>query len=77
MDRDKFEATLRVLKHRKPFLPFTLAMVNGDRLEVDFPEGLAIRDGIALYIGPGGVSVWFDHEGVSSVIGELAGQSPV
>ena len=77
MDRDKFDVTLRALKNGRPFRPFTLAMVNGDRFEVDFPEGLALREGVALYLAPGGVPVWFDHEGVSEVIGDLAGQSPV
>jgi hypothetical protein len=76
MDRDTFNGALRTLKHRTPFRPFTLAMVNGDRLEVDYPDGLAFRDGVALYVASGGVPVLFDHEGVSQVIGDLAGQSP-
>jgi hypothetical protein len=77
VDREKFDVTLRTLKNGRPFRPFTLAMVNGDRLEVDFPDGLALREGVALYLAPGGVPVWFDHEGVSQVIGDLAGESPV
>ncbi len=77
MDRDAFDTTLRTLKHRMPFRPFTLAMVNGDRLEVDFPDALALREGVALYLAPGRIPVWFDHEGVSQVIGDLAGQSPI
>ena len=72
MDRDTFDSTVRAFKHRKPFHPFTFAMVNGDRLEVDHPDALAIRDGFALYAGPGNVPVMFDHEGVSQVIGDLA-----
>jgi hypothetical protein len=61
MDRDTFDVTLRTLKTSQPFRPFTVAMVNG----------------VALFVAPGRVPVWFDHEGVSQVIGELAGQSPV
>lgn len=34
MDRDTFDGTIRAFKHRTPFRPFTVAMVNGDRLEV-------------------------------------------
>ena len=49
-------------------------MSNGDRLEVDHPDALAIRDGVALFAGPGGIPSIFDHEGVSRVIGDLAGQ---
>ena len=54
---------------------FTVAMQNGDRLEVDHPDALAIRDGMALFAGPGGIPSIFDHEGVSRVIGDLAGQA--
>ena len=75
MDRDTFDQTIRVFKHRSPFRPFTVAMQNGDRLEVDRPDALAIRDGVALFAGPGGVPSIFDHEGVSRIIGDLAGQS--
>lgn len=76
MDRDNFDASLRTFKHRSPFRPFTLAMVNGDRLEVDHPDALAFRDGMALYFAPGGVPVLFDHDGVSQLIGDLAGNPP-
>ena len=75
MDRDTFDQTIRVFKHRSPFGPFTVTMQNGDRLEVDHPDALAIRDGVALFAGPGGVPSIFDHEGVSRIIGDLAGQS--
>jgi len=65
MDRDTFDSTIRAFKQRKPFRPFTVAMANGDRLEIDYPEALAIREGVALFVAPGGVPVIFDHEGVS------------
>ena len=74
MDRELFDQTIRAFKHRKPFKPFTVAMENGDRLEVDHPEALAIRDGMASFIGSGSVPSIFDNEGVSRVIGDLAGQ---
>lgn len=77
MDRESFGNTLRTLTQRRSFRPFALAMVNGDRLEVEFPNAVALREGTALYIAPTRVPVWFDHEGVSQVINELAGQSPV
>jgi hypothetical protein len=72
MDRDTFDGTIRAFKHRTPFRPFTVAMVNGDRLEVDHPDALAVRDGVALFAAPGGVPVVFHHEGVSQVVGDLA-----
>lgn len=74
MDRDTFESTIRTFKHRAPFRPFTVAMVNGDRLEVDHPDGLAVRDG--LFVGPGGVPLVFDREGVCQVLGGLAERPP-
>lgn len=74
MDRDTFDRTIRTFKHLRPFRPFTVAMENGDRLEVDHPDALAVRDGVALFAGPGGVPVIFDYEGVSQVIGDLAGR---
>jgi hypothetical protein len=73
MDRDTFNSTIRAFKHRRPFQPFTIAMVDGDRFEIDHPEALAVRDGMALFAAPGNVPIIFDHEGVSEVVGDLAG----
>jgi hypothetical protein len=75
MDRNTFDQTIREFKHRTPFRPFTVAMQNGDRLEIDHPDALAVRDGVALFAGPGGIPSIFDHEGVNRVIGDLAGQA--
>ena len=74
MDRETFDQTIRIVKHRTPFRPFTVAMENGDLLEVDHPDALAVRAGVALFVGPGGVPSVFDYEGVSRVIGDLAGR---
>lgn len=74
MDRDTFDGTIRTFRDRRPFRPFTIAMVNGDRLEIDHPEALVVRDGVALFAGPGGVPSVFDYEGVTRVIGDLSGQ---
>jgi hypothetical protein len=74
MDRETFSNTISAFKHRSPFQPFAVAMVNGDRLEVDHPDALAVRDGMALFAAPGNVPVIFNHEGVSQVIGDLSGR---
>jgi hypothetical protein len=74
MDRETFTNTIQAFKHLSPFRPFTVSMVNGDRLEVDHPDALAVRDGMALFAAPGNVPVIFDHEGVSQVIGDLSGR---
>ena len=72
MNRDTFDSTIRAFKDRMPFRPFSIAMVNGDRLEIDHSDAMVVRDGVALFVGPGGVPVVFDHEGVSQVVGDLA-----
>jgi hypothetical protein len=73
MEADDFDRTLPAFRRRVPFRPFTVALVNGDRFEVDHPDAIVIRDGVAVYIGPGGVPVLFDHEGISQVNGDLKG----
>lgn len=74
MDRDTFTETIRAFRNRTPFRPFTVVTVSGSRYEVDFPDALVVRDGVALYAGPGGVPVIFDHEGTSEVVGDLSGR---
>ena len=71
MERENFDRTLRAFKRRTPFHPFTVALANGDRFEVDHPDALVVRDGVAVYVAPGGIPVLFDHEGVSQMLGEL------
>jgi hypothetical protein len=71
VDRETFESTIRTFKQRTPFRPFTISLVNGERVEVDFPDALVVRDGVGLFAGSGGVPAVFDHEGVAQVIGDL------
>ncbi len=75
MERDNFESTILVLKRRKPFVPFTISMANGDRHEIDYPEALALRGGFGMFVSPGGIPVFLDHEGVTQVIGDLTENS--
>lgn len=74
MDRETFTETIQAFKHRVPFKPFTVATVNGNTYEVDHPEAIVVREGLAVFVGPGRVPVIFDNEGVSEVIGDLAGR---
>jgi len=69
MTGESFEKSLRALVRRKPFQPFTVELVSGDRFEVDHPEALVYRGGLAVYVNPEGVPTLFDHEGVSQLIG--------
>ena len=70
MTSENFDRALRALQHRKPFAPFMVELVSGDRFQVDHPEALVFRDGIAVFVARGGVPVIFDHEGVCQIFGE-------
>lgn len=72
MDRETFDATIREFKHRASFRPFIVSLVNGERLEVDHPDALAVREGVGIFVGPGRIPSIFDHEGVARIIGDLA-----
>jgi hypothetical protein len=49
-----------------------VSLANGERLVVDHPDALAVRDGVGIFVGPDGVPAVFDHEGVAQVVGDLA-----
>ena len=68
MQAENFDHILKTFKDRKPYQPFTVALVNGDRFEVDHPDALVVRDGVAVFLAPGGVPVWFDHDSVNQII---------
>ncbi len=65
-----FERTLRAFQRRAPFRPYTVELVSGDRFQVDHPEALVLRDGVAVFIAAGGVPTLFDHEGVCQIVGK-------
>jgi hypothetical protein len=67
MTLDNFQQLIEALAKRNPFHPFTVEMVGGRRVEVDHPRALVSRDGVAVYIAPGGVPIWFDHESVTAM----------
>lgn len=74
MDRETFSETMQAFKYRKPFRPFTVVTMSGNRHEVDHSEAIVVRGGLALFAAPGGVPVIFDYDGVSEVIGDLSGR---
>lgn len=76
MDRETFTEAILAFKRRTPYRPFTVVTVSGNRHEIDHPDALAVKDGVALFAGPGGVPVIFDFDGVSEVIGDLSGRGP-
>ena len=71
-----FDKKLGAFHKRAPFRPFTVALVNGYRFEVDHADALVVRDGVAIFVAPGGTPVVFDHEGVSQIEGDLSTTGP-
>lgn len=69
MTAENFEQVLEGLLQRQPFRVFTVELHDGKQFEVDHPRATVIRDGVAVFIAPGGVPVWFDHESVNQIIG--------
>ncbi|MHB1424170.1 MAG: hypothetical protein ACYC3I_13425 [Gemmataceae bacterium] len=67
MTAERFDHVLQSLRQRKPFPVFTVELLGGHRFEVDHPEALVVRDGIAVFLAPGGYPIWFDHERVSQI----------
>lgn len=75
MTADHFDELFVALRQRSPFQPFTVELVGGRRFEVDHAQALIVRDGVAVFLLPGGAPVWFDHDSVSQIIGDIAGGS--
>jgi hypothetical protein len=68
MTVENFDNTLRVLQLRKPYQVFTVELHGGERFEVDHPNALVVRDGVAVFVAPGGIPHLFDHKGVNQII---------
>lgn len=75
MTAEHFEQLFDALRERSPFQPFTVELVGGHRFEVDHPRAMIVRDGVAVYMRPGGIPVRFDHDSVVQVISDIAGAS--
>lgn len=76
MTAENFDGVLSAFQKRVPFQPFQVVLVNGDRFEVDFPNAFVFRDGVAIFVQPGGAPIIFDHEGVNQFIGDLMHPTP-
>lgn len=68
MTAENFDAMMQRLINRRPFRLFTVELMNGQRLQVDHPEAIASKYGIAFFIGPGKVIHEFDHNSVLQFI---------
>jgi hypothetical protein len=76
MTAENFASVLDGLRQLQPFRVFTVELQGGRRFEVDHPGALVVRDGVAVFLAPGGVPIWFDHESVNQIIGATANSAP-
>lgn len=76
MTADNFTSVLDGLRQLQPFRVFTVELHGGRRFEVDHPGALVVRDGVAVFLAPGGVPIWFDHESVNQIIAATASNAP-
>lgn len=72
MTADNFDQVFEGLRQLQPFRVFTVELHNGRRFEVDHPGALVICEGVAAFLAPGGIPIWFDHECVTQVVGAPA-----
>ena len=69
MEAGNFDRTLRGMARQSPFQPFTVELNNGARVEVDHPEALVFRGGLAVFVNSDGDPSLFDHQSVSRLVG--------
>ncbi len=72
MTAEHFDQLFEALHRRSPFRPFTVELMGGNRFEVDHPRAMVVRDGVAVYLRPGGIPVWFDHDSVNQIVDDIA-----
>ena len=65
---EHFEKVLLAMLNRRPFKPFTVELHGGQRFEIDHPEATVLRQGVAIFLAPGFVPIYFYHEGVVQII---------
>ena len=75
MTAENFDHALRALQEQRPFQIFTIELNGGDRFEIDHPYALVVRDGVAVFVAPGGTPVLFDHDSVNKIIAAPASSS--
>ena len=76
MTAEHFDSLLDALIQQHPFQVFTVELHGGKRFEVDHPRAIIVRDGVAVFLAPGGTPIWFDHDSVNRVDGAAANAAP-
>ena len=68
MTEEHFDRIMTELQDKRPYQVFTIELNGGRRFEIDFPKALIVREGVAVFLAPGGVPIVFDHESINQVI---------
>lgn len=68
MTAEHFDEMITALVERVPFKLFTVELNTGQRIEIDHSRALVVREGNAVFLGPGGVPHLFDHDSVNQII---------
>lgn len=76
MTTENFTKVLTAMLDRKPFKPFTVQLHDGERFEIDHPKATVIRQGVAVFMAPGPVPIYFDHDSVVQIIDSPASSAP-
>jgi len=69
MTAENFDEVLDGLRLNQPFQVFTVELHGGRRFEVDHAGAMVVRDGVAVFLAPGGLPIWFDHDSVLHIAG--------
>jgi hypothetical protein len=63
----EFEDTLRSLMRRRPYFPFEIELVDGERLWIDRPEAVCFDGGAGAFIAEDGSLHFFNSETVRRI----------
>ena len=69
MTAENFDRVFNEINSLQPFHVYTVELFNGRRFEVDHSRAMVIRDGVAVFMAPGGIPIWFDHDSVLRIEG--------
>jgi len=72
MTAEDFDNVLNALRQMQLFRVFTVEVHGGKRFEVDHPGALIVREGVAVFLAPGGIPVLFDHDSILQIISASA-----
>jgi hypothetical protein len=67
MNRPEFEKEIKELIASKPFVPFAVDLVEGERVLIENPQAFRCQGGSAVYATPDGLLDIFDYRSVRAV----------